>query len=116
MALTLSETCPSLSSGAVKVRWRRSLDHLGGWLTGVAQRPVARRASGRGLLGPGVQAGQQEIISVWVLLSMCGAAGAGGAHPPHSDQLGRDGWGTPGVQPELSALQPCAKAILLGCF
>lgn len=83
---------------------------------GTACRPAARRASGRGLLGPGVQAGQREIISVWALLSMRGAAGAGGAHSPHSDQLGRDGWGAPGVQPELSAPQPGAKAVLLGCF
>lgn len=110
--LTLSETCPRLSSGAVKVRWRRNLDHL----AGAACRPAARSASGRGLLGPGVQAGQREIISVWALFSMRGAAGAGGAQSPHSDQLCRDGWGAPGVQPELSAPQPGAKAVLLGCF
>lgn len=69
---------------------------------GPVQRPVASRASG-GALVPGEQAGQQEIISIWVLLSALGTARAGSARRPLSDQLGGDGWGAPGVHYELSA-------------
>lgn len=69
---------------------------------GPAQRPAASRASG-GTLVPGEQAGQQEIISVWVLLSVLGTARAGSAHRLLSDQLGGDGWGAPGVHSELLA-------------
>lgn len=69
---------------------------------GPAQRPAASRASG-GALEPGEQAGQQETVSVWVLLSVLGTARAGSARPPLSDQLSGDSWHAPGVHSELSA-------------
>lgn len=53
--------------------------------------------------GAGEQAGQQETVSVWVLLSVLGTARAGSARPPLSDQLSGDSWHAPGVHSELSA-------------